>query len=232
MLKNSNYYAIIPADVRYDNRLKPNAKLMYGEFTCLCNIYGYCFATNKYFAELYNVSTNTISEWINQLKRYGYINVSLIYKENSKEIQERRIYLRDSDHSIKKEWGYHEKSGGGIPKKREDNNTSINNTRNNIIPSPETGNPTSENPTLLNNNITNNNKTNIIPTLQEVEDYITAKKYNVVAHTFFNYYETLGWKDKNGKEVKNWKLKLLTWHNHSPVTNEPLNNKKRFKDYE
>ena len=73
MLKNSNYYAIIPADVRYDNRLKPNAKLMYGEFTCLCNIYGYCFATNKYFAELYNVSTNTISEWINQLKRYGYI---------------------------------------------------------------------------------------------------------------------------------------------------------------
>ena len=204
MLKNSNYYAIIPADVRYDNRLKPNAKLMYGEFTCLCNIYGYCFATNKYFAELYNVSTNTISEWINQLKRYGYINVSLIYKENSKEIQERRIYLRDSDHSIKKEWGYHEKSGGGIPKKREDNNTSINNTRNNIIPS-----------------------------LQEVEDYITAKGYNVVAHTFFDYYEALGWKDKNGKEVKNWKLKLLTWHNHSPVTNESLNNnKKKFKDYE
>lgn len=203
MKDNPSYYAIIPADVRYDERLKPNAKLMYGEFTCLCNIHGYCFATNKYFAELYKVSINTISEWVNQLKRYGYINVSFIYKENSKEIQERRIYLRDSDLSIKKEGGYPEKSGRGIPKNREDNNTSINNTR------------------------------YIIPTLQEVEDYITAKGYNVVAHTFFDYYEALGWKDKNGKEVKNWKLKLLTWHNHSPVTNESLNNnKKKFKDYE
>ena len=28
-----NYYAIIPADVRYDKRLKPLARLLYGEIT-------------------------------------------------------------------------------------------------------------------------------------------------------------------------------------------------------
>ena len=32
-----NYYAIIPANVRYDINLKPNEKLLYGEITALSN---------------------------------------------------------------------------------------------------------------------------------------------------------------------------------------------------
>ena len=31
------YYAVIPAEVRYDKSLKPNAKLLYGELTSLCS---------------------------------------------------------------------------------------------------------------------------------------------------------------------------------------------------
>ena len=52
MTETPNYYAIIPSNVRYSD-LKPNAKLLYGEITALSNKHGFCFASNKYFANLY-----------------------------------------------------------------------------------------------------------------------------------------------------------------------------------
>ena len=55
-----NYYAIIPANVRYDKDISPNAKLLFGEITSLCNQKGYCWATNEYFSTLYNVSDRVI----------------------------------------------------------------------------------------------------------------------------------------------------------------------------
>lgn len=78
------YYAIIPASVRYDKNLTPNAKLLYGEITALCNEKGFCWATNRYFAEIFNVSRNSISKWINSLVKLGYIQ--LISDENIVEI--------------------------------------------------------------------------------------------------------------------------------------------------
>ena len=73
-VEQPNYYAIIPACVRYDNRLKPNEKLLYSEITALSNKTGLCFATNKYFADLYEVEIETISRWIRHLKDLGYIS--------------------------------------------------------------------------------------------------------------------------------------------------------------
>ena len=90
---NKNYYAIIPANVRYDKNLTPNAKLLYGEITALCNEKGYCWANNSYFSELYGVSKKTISNWISSLDERGFIKSEMIYKENSKEIRERRLYI-------------------------------------------------------------------------------------------------------------------------------------------
>ena len=92
--KQVAYYAIIPATIRYDERLKYAERLLYGEITALIGKGWYCFASNSYFANLYNVIPGTISRWISHLSKLGYINVELI-KNDKKEITERRIYITD-----------------------------------------------------------------------------------------------------------------------------------------
>ena len=92
-MESPNYYGILPANVRYDKRLKPMEKIMYCEITALTNKNGYCYASNSYFAELYEVHKNTVGVWINHLVECGYLRAELIYKAGSKEVQERRLYI-------------------------------------------------------------------------------------------------------------------------------------------
>lgn len=134
-MERPGYYGILPASVRYDKNLKPMEKIIYSELTALSNKNGYCNATNSYFAELYEVSKNTVSLWIGDLEKAGYIKTKLIYETGTKIIKERRIYI--SDPITKNNDTYHEKevdpitknNDTPITKNREDNNTSINNTR-------------------------------------------------------------------------------------------------------
>ncbi|WP_270361407.1 helix-turn-helix domain-containing protein [Limosilactobacillus mucosae] len=85
-----SYYSIIPATVRYDKRLKAYERLMFSEITALSNKYGYCTASNSYFASLYEVDKTTISRWINHLKNLGYLKTQLI--KNGRAVDSRRIY--------------------------------------------------------------------------------------------------------------------------------------------
>lgn len=90
-MNNPNYYAILPADVRYDKTLKPMEKILYAEITALAQTNGYCYAQNSYFAELYDTHKNTVGNWINNLVKKGYIFSEIIYKEGSKEIEKRLL---------------------------------------------------------------------------------------------------------------------------------------------
>jgi DNA-binding transcriptional ArsR family regulator len=117
MKEKPTYYAIIPASVRYSS-LKPNAKLLYGEITALSNKLGFCYATNNYFAELYNVSKNTISSWLSDLNKAGFITID-IKRNSNKQIVKRCI-------------GIKQKEDTPINEKMKGNSTSINNTSNNI----------------------------------------------------------------------------------------------------
>ncbi|EGO9937016.1 MULTISPECIES: helix-turn-helix domain-containing protein [Enterococcus] len=123
MTEHRSYYAIIPANVRYDKRLKPNTKLLYGEITALCNERGFCWAGNEYFADLYGVNKETISRWVSDLIKFGYLNREIIYKEGTNQIINR--YLRINQYPID------EKRNTPIDEKVKDNNTSFNNTFNN-----------------------------------------------------------------------------------------------------
>lgn len=134
MTENPSYYAIITANIRYDKRLKPNEKLMYSEITALANKEGYCHASNKYFAELYDVVPQTVSKWISHLEQLGYVQVELVRKDN--QIVQRKIHLGNqtpinkkiNTSSIKSEEGINEKVKNPINKKVKGNITSINNT--------------------------------------------------------------------------------------------------------
>jgi len=117
-----SYYAIIPANVRYDEDLTPNAKLLYGEITALCNMKGYCWASNSYFASLYKVSTVSISKWVKQLVDKGYIESVMKYRDGTKEIEYRYLTIVNG--------GIKEKLNTPIKEKFKDNNTLSNNTNN------------------------------------------------------------------------------------------------------
>lgn len=122
-MEQPNYYAVIPADVRYDNELKPNEKLLYGEISALANKNGYCNATNAYFSELYEKHKDTISEWIGNLIKKGYIKTE-IKKDCLGRVQERRIFL-----SAKTPIPYRRKCLGGIGENTEGNITRYNNNK-------------------------------------------------------------------------------------------------------
>ena len=95
MKEKPNYYAIIPAEVRYSKDLTPNAKLLYAEITALCNMNGKCTASTEYFCKLYEVSRGAVQNWLKMLDDNGYITRVLIYRQGSKEILSRYIKLVD-----------------------------------------------------------------------------------------------------------------------------------------
>ena len=129
--ENPTYVAIIPSGVRYNEKLRPNEKLLYGEITALSSKTGECWASNKYFADLFGVSKETVSTWVSHLAKLGYITTEMIYKKDTKEIEKRIIiptmFLVDR-YLEKNGEGYLEKIIDPIKKNIKENNTSNNNT--------------------------------------------------------------------------------------------------------
>lgn len=107
-----NYYAVIPASVRYDRNLTPAAKLLYGEIAALCNQEGFCWASNRYFAGLYDTTPRSIQNWLNDLEGAGHITSD--YTEATSGTA-RNIYLTEAHEKnvmggVKKSSSPHEKS--------------------------------------------------------------------------------------------------------------------------
>lgn len=142
--RTPGYMAFIPSDVRYDKELKPNEKLLFGEISALATAKGHCWATNKYFADLYDVAPETVSRWISHLAEKGYLKTKIVYLEDGKTIKERRITINFKRLEDDEEEPIDEKINGidekindpldekikhPIDEKVKENNTSINDTR-------------------------------------------------------------------------------------------------------
>lgn len=89
-IKRSNWDAILPAKVRYDSRLKGEAKVLYSEILLLSNKAGYCYATDQHLAALFSKTRVTINGYVKSLEKHGYIKIET--KRQGKRVTERRIY--------------------------------------------------------------------------------------------------------------------------------------------
>ena len=190
-------FAIIPADVRYDENLTPNAKLLYGEITALCNEKGYCWASNAYFAKLYKVSNTSVSLWIKQLKDNGYIEIEQHYKPGTKEILNRYLSILKG--------GIQEILNTPPQEILKENNTYINNTINN----------------------TKKEKPTIPPSYSDVAEYIRQNSFPILAAEFIDCYEMRGWMVGNHKmkdwkaAVRTYVRNEIKW-NKNKQQNKPV----------
>ena len=120
------YYGVLPAEVRYHPKLNSSQKVLYTEIDALSRKQGYCFASNKYFADLYGVHKITISAWIKSLKQAGVIKVH--YEITNGNVELRKITPLMINHNTP-----YEKSKAPLMKNHKYNNTKYNNTTDEII---------------------------------------------------------------------------------------------------
>ena len=167
----------IPKELWFDNNLGWSAKLLLVEIDSL-STNGECFATNEHFAEFFSLSKDRISKLISELKAKGYVEVKLIYKAGTKQIDKRIITT----------YGYRQKCLYLSVK------TPIPIGENTYTPIGENtytpiGENTEDNNTIVNNTIISNttNNMNIIEPVGKFEEFWSA--YPRQAHRFLTEQE-------------------------------------------
>ena len=86
------FWAVLPARVRYDPELRPNAKLLYAEITAMADATGYCWASNKYLADRFGWGERTVTRLVAQLQEQGFIRTAMALNKETGQM-ERRIYI-------------------------------------------------------------------------------------------------------------------------------------------
>ena len=81
----------IPAEILLNEDLSDKEKIILSMILYLSEESKSCFASNKYIANIVNVTHERVSKIISALKGKGYVSVKLKYKKHSKEIEERQI---------------------------------------------------------------------------------------------------------------------------------------------
>lgn len=130
------FYGIIPANVRYA-KIADRAKLIFSEITAMSNKWGYCNASNGYFAQVWECDPSVISRHVSSLESIGAIRCE--YIREGKQVKERRIYplamggvllpVHEGIASDAKEVLHGVQ--GGIASEVKENTTRVNNTSSN-----------------------------------------------------------------------------------------------------
>ena len=114
------YYAIIPATVLFNEKIKANEKLLYAIITVLSNKEGYCYASNGYLGRLLNAKPHTVSKWVSHLKELEFVCLDMIRNDKG-EIIQRRIYPNDTPYTINRTYPYSIERTEGMSQKGQYN---------------------------------------------------------------------------------------------------------------
>lgn len=71
--REPGYYIVIPAQVWFDHRLRPNSTKLYGVISALCGQEGYCWASDAYLGEMLHQSERTVRELLKELTECGHL---------------------------------------------------------------------------------------------------------------------------------------------------------------
>ena len=176
-----------------DNSIKNELGLLL-IISSLCAESGYCYASNKYLAELFDITEVSVSMKLRKLERKNYITID--YEKRGCEVISREIRLKNILIDDLK------KFEPTVKKDFKENNISnnIKKENNNI-------------------NIITKEKRFKKPTLEEVQAYCSERNNNINAEKFINYYESKGWKVGNSP-MKNWQACIRTWEIRSRQDNK------------
>ena len=87
----SAFYGIIPKTILHHQKLKANSKLIYAEIIACLEDDGTCIKRNIYFSNVLNISKDTASRSIAELRNYGLVYVQTILEKGTEKFIKRCI---------------------------------------------------------------------------------------------------------------------------------------------
>ena len=84
-------FIIVPDFIIDDKSLPDGEKLLFGEIASNSLEKGFCWFSNKHLMERFHIGERTASRWVNDLKKKGYITITIVKRKGSKEVDERQI---------------------------------------------------------------------------------------------------------------------------------------------
>lgn len=131
-MSNLNLKGIwIPIEILTDDKLSDKEKIIYAIVIYLSKENQYCFLTNKTISKLLNISVTQVSNLINSLKKKKYIDTEIIYKENTKQVEMRKLIPIKNDSTYLRKVKYPPQENFNTPIKEKFKDNKYNNKINN-----------------------------------------------------------------------------------------------------
>ena len=186
-------YGFIAKTIMQDNSLSIQAKGLYAYFCSFSGKGNDIFPSREKICNELNISKNSFEKYLNELKEKRYIFVK---QDKNNGAFSKNIYTINFNLPCTKicDTTVYQNLNDTVYQNLTPNNNIYNNNKE-----------------IDNNKLLSTKKKFIPPTLEDVKNYCEEKNFDIDYQAFYDYYNVSNWKDSEGKQVKNWKQKMITW---------------------